>query len=316
MNPSGVFKDGARQIPWNVKEVPPFSAKLMPEFYQRRSIKDMFKKPSVTRSISSSQATTSTTTPSGPESNGLAFMHATTDKTDTAIDTQVSASSRPRSIAGSPDRKRSVSETQSAKPAKKQKVAASTTTKPAPAKGQQSLKGFFQPKGLAKQVETSPKKAETITTEDEYRDGGSNGLDLQDYETSVAEGNSAHASSALSTSRPQNGQPHTQSPSRLAAQMSPSKAAFHPPNEDDGDDLVHDPIVSKESWQTLFRKKAAPLCEGHEEPCKSMLTKKKGENQGRSFWMCTRPLGPSGQKEKGTQWRCGTFIWCSDWKGD
>jgi AP endonuclease-2 len=45
-----------------------------------------------------------------------------------------------------------------------------------------------------------------------------------------------------------------------------------------------------------------------------MQTKKKGSNQGRSFWMCARPLGPSGQKEKGTEWRCGTFIWSSDWQ--
>merc|ERR1712093_294897 len=74
------------------------------------------------------------------------------------------------------------------------------------------------------------------------------------------------------------------------------------PRLDDADEMVYDPIVNKESWQTLFRKPAAPLCESHEEPCKSMQTKKKGENQGRSFWMCARPLGPSGTKEKGTQW--------------
>ena len=31
-------------------------------------------------------------------------------------------------------------------------------------------------------------------------------------------------------------------------------------------------------------------------------------------YKCHRPIGPSGQKESGTQWRCGTFIWASDWK--
>jgi len=37
------------------------------------------------------------------------------------------------------------------------------------------------------------------------------------------------------------------------------------------------------------------------------------EATGRSFFICPRPLGPSGEKEKDTQWRCGTFMWCSDW---
>jgi len=31
--------------------------------------------------------------------------------------------------------------------------------------------------------------------------------------------------------------------------------------------------------------------------------------------MCARPLGPTGEKEKGTEFRCGTFIWSSDWNG-
>jgi AP endonuclease-2 len=44
-----------------------------------------------------------------------------------------------------------------------------------------------------------------------------------------------------------------------------------------------------------------------------LTTKKPGMNRGRSFWICPRPLGPSGEKERGTQWRCSTFIWASDW---
>jgi AP endonuclease-2 len=81
------------------------------------------------------------------------------------------------------------------------------------------------------------------------------------------------------------------------------------------EETIIDPIVSKESWSKLFTKKAAPKCEDHKEPCMMMTTKKAGVNCGRSFWMCSRPLGPTGQKERGTQWRCGTFIWASDWTG-
>jgi AP endonuclease 2 len=71
---------------------------------------------------------------------------------------------------------------------------------------------------------------------------------------------------------------------------------------------------SQKTWGKLFSKPIAPKCE-HNEACKTMLTKKAGVNCGRSFWMCNRPLGPSGQKEKGTEWRCSAFIWASDWDG-
>ncbi|EAS35051.3 exodeoxyribonuclease III (xth) [Coccidioides immitis RS] len=72
-------------------------------------------------------------------------------------------------------------------------------------------------------------------------------------------------------------------------------------------------IPEQESWNKIFKKRPPPRCEGHEEPCVRLVTKKPGINRGRSFWICPRPLGPSGNKETGTQWRCPTFIWCSDW---
>lgn len=75
-----------------------------------------------------------------------------------------------------------------------------------------------------------------------------------------------------------------------------------------------DPEASKEGWAKLFSGKPPPRCE-HGEPCKSFKVKKAGPNCGREFWLCARPLGPTGQKEKGTQWRCPTYIWASDWKG-
>jgi AP endonuclease-2 len=71
---------------------------------------------------------------------------------------------------------------------------------------------------------------------------------------------------------------------------------------------------NKDSWARLFTKKPPPRCEGHDEPCISLVTKKPGLNCGRSFWICSRPLGPSGEKETGTAWRCPTFVWSSDWK--
>ncbi|KIX05153.1 exodeoxyribonuclease III [Rhinocladiella mackenziei CBS 650.93] len=71
-------------------------------------------------------------------------------------------------------------------------------------------------------------------------------------------------------------------------------------------------FATRHTWGKLFSKPISPKCE-HGEPCKTMITKKPGVNCGRSFWMCNRPLGPKGKQEKGTQWRCNTFIWASDW---
>ncbi|KAI0204255.1 DNA lyase [Astrocystis sublimbata] len=86
------------------------------------------------------------------------------------------------------------------------------------------------------------------------------------------------------------------------------------PNPDiDEDGNVFDPIQAKESWSKLLGKRIVPRCE-HGEDCISLVTKKSGMNRGRSFFICSRPLGPSGEKETGTQWRCGTFIWSSEWK--
>lgn len=72
-------------------------------------------------------------------------------------------------------------------------------------------------------------------------------------------------------------------------------------------------VETKKSWNSLFAKPVLPKCQ-HDEPCKIMLTKKPGVNNGRSFYMCQRPLGPSGKQGVGgeSEWRCQTFIWRSD----
>ncbi|KAH8428989.1 DNA-(apurinic or apyrimidinic site) lyase APN2 [Aspergillus melleus] len=82
---------------------------------------------------------------------------------------------------------------------------------------------------------------------------------------------------------------------------------------DAGPDTVIDPIASQEGWSNLFAKKQPPTCEEHREECIRLKVKKPGINCGRAFWICPRPLGPSGNKEKGSEWRCSTFIWASDW---
>lgn len=74
--------------------------------------------------------------------------------------------------------------------------------------------------------------------------------------------------------------------------------------------------AAKASWSRLgLGQRQAPMCE-HGEPCKTFVTKKPGVNSGRSFYMCARPPGPLGKREKGTAWQCTTFVWCRGWKPD
>lgn len=78
------------------------------------------------------------------------------------------------------------------------------------------------------------------------------------------------------------------------------------------EDKFIDPFTTRTEWTKLFSKRDPPRCEGHNEPCQKLQTKVKGSNCGRWFWICSRPVGPSGGKENGTQWRCRSFIWASD----
>jgi AP endonuclease-2 len=294
MNPPGTFSNGIRQKDWNIKDLPPFSARLMPEFYQRRSIKDMFKKPTapaIPASASNSQATSSTSQPASVP-DGSVSSAAPQSKT---------------AVSPSPDRKRKVSETSVSQTTKKQKAAPNSTSKAAPAKGQKSLKGFFQSKPKPEEpttsvTETTPDLSKTSVSKDAEEMVGDFTMSEAAFSSSTP-----HSARAKDMTSPANARG-----SPMGSETKPNAQPL-PPLDDD-DEMVYDPIENKESWQTLFRKPAAPLCESHEEPCKSMQTRKKGENQGRSFWMCSRPLGPTGTKEKGTQWRCPTFIWCSDFK--
>lgn len=158
-------------------------------------------------------------------------------------------------------------------PVKKAKSSSSTPTANGVSKGQQSLKGFFTAKSA--QVPALPTKAPTPPEP------------------------------------PQTLPPPLDANADSASISSPAKSetTF---DEADIEAAEAASFASKQSWGKLFARPVPPKCD-HNEPCKTMLTKKPGINCGRSFWMCNRPLGPSGHQERGSQWRCHTFIWASDW---
>ncbi|KAI1115529.1 DNA lyase [Nemania sp. NC0429] len=276
MNPSGVFKKGNRLREWSTKDLLPLSAKLIPEFDRRRNIKDMFFKKPLAPKISPALPQEPSLSQVGDSEITAASGPSTItlDRVDSTAPTSTPPPSTINSSSGGLKRTTSAS----ASPNKPQKKARAGISREPSMKGQSSLTGFFKPKtlnnGIKKSNEATMPPPGGIDGATEI-EAGSTATELEIPKTDVDE--------------------------------SEGDSAFDDPGN------VFDPIQAKESWSKLLGKRIVPKCE-HGEDCISLVTKKPGMNRGRAFFICPRPLGPSGEKEKGTEWRCGTFIWSSEWK--
>ena len=311
MNPPGMFVLGNRQREYSTKDILQLSGKLIPEFDGRRSIREMFSRKSITSQLRSKEVL-------GPEKNigtALATFKVSSpsdEKSQAENQASGNASSSPtnskRSLGEvSTNSKRSLGEVSTNKSLKRVRPSTVPTTTSVGTKSQQSLTGFFKPKfNINEETILLPSNSKQNSLEQNYPQ-------VADITESIQVSEMCSQDKAINNpvcceSRPFVGQSGiTKSPLDNKSPRHLPKSATK--NQDD----VHDPIETKESWSKLLTKPVVPRCEGHDEPCISLLTKKSGINCGRSFWMCSRPLGPTGAKEKNTQWRCQTFIWCSDW---
>lgn len=289
VNPPGMFKDGIRQREYSTKDLLPLSGRLIPEFTQRRSIKDMFtRKPSSSfkeNSVATNYAVNETYVPVTSESDSTNTVEPFQSPSKSELHKSQSNSELTSNTPANGISKRARKESAPAPPPKRSKSGGKSDPNTS-GKGQQSLMGFFKPKKT--QDSEDAKNAQEVS-----------GPGLED---------------ALKSS-PQKSMPRIFSSPQKPSQTSQATTTDNGATTESTDETVIDPIVSKESWSKLFTKKATPRCEEHQEPCIMLTTKKPGINCGRSFWMCSRPLGPTGQTERGTQWRCKTFIWASDWNG-
>ncbi|MCJ1435699.1 Class II abasic (AP) endonuclease [Xylographa pallens] len=313
MNPPGMFHQGRRRQELSAKDMLPLSGKLIPEFDRRQSIRDMFKR-NPTLSMDRSLERTNQFEPdlamvlpsNAIRDLGVKIPTLKAKVADYDATEDLSTPKRPgptrKGIAALLDNNKSQPlEKRSNQPSKRIKLVSTPPAGSNQTKGQQSLKGFFKSKSTEA---TSPAKV-PITKE------GS--LDSSPSRLVPSNANQQRAPIAAPT-----GSMPSKTASTLAdleEDITSRSVSESPLCESNWVEplSVHDPIESKESWSKLFSKPAAPRCEGHNEPCISLVTKKSGINCGRSFWMCPRPLGPSGAKEKGSQWRCQSFVWCSDW---
>lgn len=266
MNPPGMFVDGKRQRDWSQKDLLPLSARFIPEFDGRRSIRDMFQKKNVapTPKVQPRPAMDPGNTPFDAEAmprkeidkiklkspeHVLADASSLVERAEQPIMTgsptkQVASSKRGADspIAPSKKRGRLVPE------------ASSSGTKAKTAPGQQTLQGFFKPKSTAS----------TPGTE--------------------ANGNAATGES----NTPQPTAPAVTSAERIDPPPNFGEVETGQAPIDDileSSPTVFDPIVAKESWSKLLGKRVVPRCE-HNEPCISQLTKKPGVNCGMRLFPC------------------------------
>lgn len=250
MNPSGMFKDGKRLRDWSSKDLLPMSAKLLPEFDRRQSIRDMFSKkatPSV--KATPTPALAGNPEPSckvaetalGKEENNMRYASPSSNET-TAV---AAADSIPSSSTTSaPPQKMSLIKrqaeplTMSDRPQKKGKTklsrASSAQSIPTPGLSQSSLKGFFSPTTPAADIK--PVRGHGLSNE---------------RSTEAV----AHNTRGVSS------------------------------DPDDTSKEVFDPIQAKESWSKLLSKRAVPKCE-HGEDCQMLVTRKAGVNCGTSLFVC------------------------------
>jgi AP endonuclease-2 len=309
MSPPGVFEQGVRKLEWKLLSAPAFSAKRMPEFDKRQNIMAMFaassKRPRAPQGQSQPSSTEDKNSDDHSGTAGLKNATAVSGLKGSLNIANDPAKQEPRGADVKPSTKRKPS----AAAAKDVPVKRSKNGMAPPSNGQQSLKGFFQARASPGNAKSRSAEEANTSTTSSHDNADAHSRQLADVAVDADDALSI-AQSPLSVK--DNAFP-TPPPARTPTRQSRPRSASPSPSN------VASQIASAEesqrSWGALFAKPAAPRCEGHEEPCKTMQTKKKGENQGRSFWMCNRPLGPSGEKEKGTQWRCGTFIWSSDWSG-
>ncbi|RMZ72907.1 hypothetical protein GMOD_00009686 [Pyrenophora seminiperda CCB06] len=276
----GMFENGVRQREYDpAKDVPPLSGKLLEQFTKRRSIKDMFsKKPALPKStVTPVTVTTQATLSAEIPEEATPNVAAMVDK-DLELAIAASLVDTIPFTNSSPASARSP-----LKPAEKRRTSASGSPSK-PVKRSKSNVPLAASKGqqsLKGFFQTRTKPVDPTFPKD------------------------PPASLPPTTADPPPIQPTT-------ADMPPPASPLTTSSFDSDPRASQE--ASQEGWTKLFSKKPPPRCE-HGEPCIIYRTKKKGLNFGREFWVCPRPIGPSGQKETGTQWRCSTFIWCSDWKG-
>ena len=295
MNPESVFSGGIRQREIHVEDLCPSSGRLLPEFDKRRSIKDMFSRAGASSKLINGKH------------DGEGKDNRTTAHSAVAHESSPSNSSKRKTVA----------DPAPASSSKKTK-SESTTGKGRASNGQQTLGNFFkstrpvernETKVPAASLTSSPSRTPLASTASQFSPTNntkvspcsSAALPNDNESTPAAMMEDAHSKLQASPSNRLNTPKVELQKKVIESQVScsDSRSSLTHKLDDtvieqmsfselDFEAVVEANIRSRSQWGELFKPRAPPLCEGHQEPCMMMVSKKKGFNCGRSFWICAR----------------------------
>ena len=274
MNPPGMFASGKRVREWSQKDILPLSAKLIPEFDRRRSLRDMWTKksgPKEPASLALEVETSNTdesclvdlsSSDAPPGTSDFEECHT---KQGVGSSIGMNSGSLPNSQRSSQAKRASASsDSPSRLPKRARPAADSNGAKAKTVPGQMTLQGFFKP--------VSSSSTSTAKKSDPTRPSEGTPASIAERLTDRAGAAVAPKSSAQECQPPP-------PPAQAPAPAGPEE--FSAPS-----DKVFDPVQAKESWSKLLGKRVLPRCE-HNEPCISLLTKKPGVNCGTYFSRAT-----------------------------
>ncbi|KAL4721922.1 Class II abasic (AP) endonuclease [Fusarium chlamydosporum] len=271
VNPPGMFQGEKRIRDWNTKDLLPLSAKLIPEFDRRQSIRDMFTKKAA--SAAPPQEFTNQDATAESSKNGDSNIEGVLERLEGVSEPRNGTISTPISgmTAGSvkqstaqPNTKRPISAIDTTyRPLKKTKSSIGTKDpKSKVAPGQQTLQGFFKPKTPAAQ-EGKPERVAVTST------------------PSPTKKPTVPPTGAASPQQPS----HT--PDAMLTERSPLRVSQRG-NASDSSDRVFDPIEAKESWSKLLGKRVAPRSQLWpfvlHLPTSTGAIRREGEKLGVALW--------------------------------
>jgi len=156
INPSGMFQGGQRLREWSSKDLLPLSAKLIPEFDRRQSIKDMFFKKT-TVSVAKPKAVASSVADEGVPGVGASGPSVASGGSGHSPTSQDRVDATATRLPAGPTKRGAASPRSPAQPQKKARSGLSREpTKAGPGFSQRSLTGFFKPKPTVTSAPPTP----------------------------------------------------------------------------------------------------------------------------------------------------------------
>ncbi|PNY25559.1 DNA-(Apurinic or apyrimidinic site) lyase 2 [Tolypocladium capitatum] len=256
MNPPGMFTDGKRVREWSQKDILALSAKLIPEFDRRQSIRDMLTKKSEPRAPVQSALNCETSSNSESRLVGQGSSDAPRGAGNFGIDDAKKGANPSTQRSSHTKRPPGSSEGTSRLPKRARTAVDSNGAKAKTTPGQRTLQGFFKPVGSS--------SASATKRYDQTRPSDGAPAPIAQRSTGLAAPAAAPEPGAQGYAL----SPPAQAPLSTASEESPA-----PPGK------IFDPVEAKESWSKLLGKRVLPRCE-HNEPCISLVTKKPGINCG------------------------------------